>query len=61
MGRDMCTYIYTDIYIIHEIIYFEVYIHILVLEIRMGLSTPVVDRPHFEFSSSSERTKKRVV
>ena len=27
----------------------------------MGLSAPVVDRPYFEFSNSSERSTKRVV
>ena len=32
-----------------------------VLGIRMGLSTPLADRPYFEFSSSSEQTTKRVV
>ena len=29
--------------------------------IRIGLSAPVADRPYFEFSSSSERTTKRVL
>ena len=32
-----------------------------VLGIRMDLPAPMADRPYFEFSSSSERTKKRVV
>ena len=32
-----------------------------VIEIRMGLSDPVADGSYFEFSSSPERTTKRVV
>ena len=31
------------------------------LEIKIGLSAPMMDRPHFEFSSSSERTTKNVI
>ena len=34
---------------------------ITLLGTRMGLSTPMVDRPYLEYSSSSERTTKRVI
>ena len=35
---------------------FQVDDEYIVLEIRMGLSAPVADRPYFKFGSWSERT-----